>query len=123
MRFHEMDSVVTLRDQMASDVGPVVLINKFHVEPSEAGAFLAAWAADAAVMKRQPGFITTQLHRGIEGSGTFVNYAVWESAAAFRRAFQQPDFQAGLAQYPESAVAEPHLFQKVAVPGICLGLA
>ena len=120
MKFHEMDSIVTFRDQMASDAGPVVLINKFCVDPSDADALLAAWEADAAVMKRQPGFITTQLHRGIEGSGTFVNYAVWESAAAFRRAFEQPEFQAGLGQYPESAVAEPHLFQKVAVPGICL---
>ncbi|MBV8371774.1 MAG: antibiotic biosynthesis monooxygenase [Candidatus Eremiobacteraeota bacterium] len=121
MKFHEMDSTVTLRDQMTSDAGPVVLINKFYVDPGEADALMVAWAADAAVMKRQPGFITTQLHRGIEGSNTFVNYAVWESAAAFHRAFQQPEFQAGLAQYPESAVAEPHLFQRVAVPGICLG--
>jgi heme-degrading monooxygenase HmoA len=121
MKFHEMDSIVTLRDQMVSDAGPVVLINKLYVDPGEAGALLAAWAADAAVMKRQPGFITTQLHRGIEGSSTFINYAVWESVGAFRRAFQQPEFQAGLARYPKSAVAEPHLFQKVAVPGICLG--
>jgi heme-degrading monooxygenase HmoA len=121
MKFHEMDSIVTLQEQMASDARPVVLINKLYVDPGEADALLAAWAADAAVMKRQPGFITTQLHRGIEGSSTFINYAVWESVAAFRQAFQQPEFQAGLAQYPGSVVAEPHLFQRVAVPGICLG--
>ena len=121
MKFHEMDSFVTLQDQMASAIGPVVLINKFSVDPAEADALLTAWASDAAIMKRQPGFIATQLHRGIEGSSTFLNYAVWESVAAFRRAFQQPEFQAGLAQYPQSTVAEPHLFQKVAVPGICVG--
>jgi heme-degrading monooxygenase HmoA len=120
MKFHEMDNIVTLREQMTSDLGPIVLINKFHVDRGEADALLAAWAADAAFMKRQPGFITTQLHRGIAGSGVFVNYAVWESVESFRRAFSQPEFQAGLARYPGSTAAEPHLFQKVAVPGICL---
>ncbi len=71
-------------------------------------------------MKQQPGFISTQLHRGIAGSTTFVNVAVWESAAALRAAFTSPEFQAHVAHYPDSAVTQPHLFQKVAVPGICV---
>ena len=120
MKFHEMGSLVTLREQMMSEFGPVILINKFNVDPGEADALLAAWTADAAFMKRQPGFIATQLHRGIAGSGVFVNYAVWESVESFRRAFSRPEFQAGMAEYPESTVAEPHLFQRVAIPGICV---
>jgi heme-degrading monooxygenase HmoA len=115
MKFHEMDSIVALREQMTSDFEPVILINKFNVDPGEADALLVAWAADAAFMKRQPGFIATQLHRGIAGSSVFLNYAVWESVESFRRAFSQPEFQTGLTQYPESTVAEPHLFQKVAL--------
>lgn len=51
----------------------------------------------------------------------FLNYAVWESVEHFRRAFSQPEFQSKLVDYPSSAVASPHLFQKLAVPGICLG--
>jgi hypothetical protein len=35
------------------------------------------WAGDAAFMKQQPGFISTQLHRGTAGSTTYVNVAVW----------------------------------------------
>jgi hypothetical protein len=31
-----------------------------------------------------------------------------------------PQFQATFARYPDSTVASPHLFQKVAVPGICV---
>jgi heme-degrading monooxygenase HmoA len=120
MKFSEMDRTVALRAQMASDLGPVIVINKFNVDPSEADALTQAWAEDAAFMKRQPGFISTQLHRGIAGSSTFVNYAVWESVEAFRKAFEQPEFQAGMARYPSSTVAEPHLFQRLAVPGICL---
>jgi len=71
-------------------------------------------------MKRQPGFISTQLHRAIGESPTYLNYAVWESTAAFRAAFTHPEFLAKLSTYPRSAVASPHLFQKVAVPGICV---
>ena len=81
---------------------------------------LQAWAADAALLRSRPGFISTQLHRGIAGSSVFLNTAVWESVEAFRNAFGDPAFQATFARYPDSTVASPHLFQKVAVPGICV---
>ncbi len=119
-RLKEMDERVPLRDQMAQDVGPVTLINTFTVEPEELDQLLRAWAADAALMKAQPGFISTQLHRGIGGSSVLVNVAVWESVGAFRRAFSNPAFQAKLGDYPPSTVGSPHLFTKVAVPGICV---
>jgi hypothetical protein len=50
---------------------------------------------------------------------TFVNVAVWESVADMRNAATSPEFQASLQNYPASAVASPHLFTRVAVPGIC----
>ena len=116
----EMDEVVTLPQQMGQEVGPVILINKFNVRTEEIESFLQAWAADATFFKRQPGFISTQLHRGIGGSGVFINYAVWESVEQFRQALSQPEFDEALKKYPESAVGSPHLFQKVAVPNICV---
>jgi heme-degrading monooxygenase HmoA len=118
--FVEMDERVSLRAQLEDTGGPVVLINRFNVKPEEAEQLMRAWADDAAWMKRQPGFISTQLHRGIAGSGVFLNYAVWESTAHFRAAFTNPEFQAKLSHYPSSAVASPHLFRKVAVSGICV---
>jgi quinol monooxygenase YgiN len=120
LKLVEMDPHVPIFAQMQQEVGPVILINTLTVEPAEVDQLLRAWSDDAEFMKRQPGFISTQLHRGIGGSGVFVNYAVWESVAAFRAAFSQPTFQAALAKYPASAVASPHLFQKVAVRGICV---
>ena len=116
----EMDEKVTLVSQLEGSGGPVILINTFKVDPAEVEQLLQAWAADAAFMKRQPGFISTQLHRGIGGSCVFINYAVWESVEAFKRAFFHPEFQEAIQQYPPSAVGSPHLFQKVAVPGICV---
>lgn len=119
-QFVEMDENVTLGVQMEHTLGPVILINKFNVAPEEVEQLLKAWAGDAAVMKQQPGFISTQLHRGIGGSCVFVNYAVWESVEAYKRVFFNPEFQARMQHYPPSAVASPHLFEKVAVPGICV---
>ena len=117
----EMDEVVTLQQQMGQEVSPVILINKFNVPQEEVQAFLLAWADDAAFFKQQPGFISTQLHRGIGGSsGVFINYAVWESVAHFRQALGQPEFQEALKNYPPGAVGSPHLFEKVAVPNICV---
>jgi heme-degrading monooxygenase HmoA len=72
--------------QMEEGVGPVILINKFNVESEEIDQFLEAWAADAGIMKQQPGFISAQLHRGNAGSCLFINYAVWESTEHFKRA-------------------------------------
>ncbi len=120
IKLAEMDERVSYMQQLQQETGPVVLINTFTVPPEDADRLLQVWAEDAAFMKQQPGFISTQLHRGIAGSSTFVNVAVWESATALRAAFTSPEFQAHAAHYPDSAVAQPHLFQKVAVPGICV---
>lgn len=65
----EMDEHVPLADQLANEVGPVTLINTFKVAPEDADTLLEAWAADAAYLKTKPGFISTQLYRGIAGSG------------------------------------------------------
>lgn len=120
MKFKEMDTHVSIHDQLDTDASPVLLINQFSVDPSESDALMAAWADDAAYFKQRPGFISAQLHRGIGGSGTFLNYAVWESVRHFREAFTAPEFQSKLNRYPTSTVCSPHLFKKVAVPGICL---
>jgi heme-degrading monooxygenase HmoA len=120
LRLRELDDRVRLADQLSEEVGPVILINTFQVAPEDVDALVEAWAADAAYLKQQPGFISAQLHRGIAGSSVFLNHAVWESVQAFRDAFGDPQFQAMFARYPDSTVASPHLFQKVAVPGICL---
>jgi heme-degrading monooxygenase HmoA len=98
----------------------VVLVNPFILDKSDEFSFLKVWQDDAEFMKRQPGFISTQLHRALGENATYLNYAVWESTAHFRAAFSHPEFQAKIASYPASAVAMPHLFKKVAVPGICV---
>ena len=115
-----LDPAFPIDRQLAVDATPVVLLNLVTLDKADEPRFLEAWQNDAAFMKRQPGFISTQLHRAIGDSSAYVNYAVWESTAHYRAAFTHPEFKASLAAYPSSVVAIPHLFQKVAVPGICV---
>jgi len=99
----EMDKRVGIFEQMEENDGPVILINKFSVDPDEFDQFIKGWAAEAEKFKEHPGFISTQLHKGIGKSGTFVNYAVWESAAQFKEAVRKVmDPQDRLSAYPPS---------------------
>ena len=121
LKMVEMDENVTLAAQLEEkDRRPVILINKFNVKPEDVEQLLKAWAADAAYLKQKPGFISTQLHQGIGGSCVFINYAVWESVEHFKQATSDPAFRSALARYPDSTTGSPHLFRKVAVPGICV---
>jgi heme-degrading monooxygenase HmoA len=125
VRLVEMDENVKLTSQLEEggkeDGGrSVILINKFNVKPEDVPELLKARAADAAHHKQTPGFISTQLHRGIGGSCVFVNYTVWESVEHFKQASRDPAFKSTLAGYPGSTVTSPHLFRKVAVSGVCV---
>lgn len=115
-----LDPAFPIERQLGLEAAPLVLVNVFTLDKANEPTFLQAWEKDANFMKRQPGFISTQLHRAIGESPTYLNYAVWESTADIRAAFTHPEFVAKLSAYPSSAVAMPHLFQKVGVPGICL---
>jgi heme-degrading monooxygenase HmoA len=121
LQLQELDERVSIRDQLKDDSKePVVLVNVFHVAPEQADALISAWTDDANYFKAQPGFISTQLHRGIGGSATYLNYAVWESVGAFRTAFANPVFHAKLQHYPDGSTGSPHLFRKMAVDGLCV---
>src|SRR5215475_1967691 len=115
-----LDPAFPIDRQIAIDASPIVLVNVFTLDKADEPTFLKTWQDDAEFMKRRLGFISTQLHRAIGDNPTYLNYAVWESTAAFRSAFTNPEFRAALSAYPASVEASPHLFQTVAVPGICV---
>ena len=125
-KFVEMDDRVKFKDQIEEKImGSVILINKFNVKPNKVDQFLKDWAEDAARFKQEPGFISTQLHRGIGKSSVFINYALWESMEHYKKAVNKILFstqsQSPLLKYDDkSLVISPHLFTKGAVPGICV---
>lgn len=120
VKFVEMDEKGTFSNQMKEDTCPVILITNFNMNPEDVDQFLKVWPSTVEVAKRQGGFISAQLHRGIAGNCVFVAYVVFESAKHFNRVFNNPEFQSKLADYPSSIVITPHMFKKVAVPGICV---
>jgi quinol monooxygenase YgiN len=125
-KFVETDDRVKFKDQIEEKlIGSVILINKFNVKPNKVEQFLKDWAEDAARFKQEPGFISTQLHRGIGKSSVFINYEVWESMEHYKKAVNKILFstqsQSPLLKYGDKIlVISPHLFTKVAVPGICV---
>ena len=49
---------------------------------------------------QQPGFVSRELVRGRSGSDVFIDYAKWDSAAAYEAALVHPDHTALLQAYP-----------------------
>jgi heme-degrading monooxygenase HmoA len=115
----EMDENVTLKSQLEEDVGPVVLLNKFTVNPEDVDKFLKVFADTTKMSRKQPGFISAQLHRGIGGSSTFFNYVIWESGKILQ-AFNRSEFRSSMADVLPNTTMSPHLFKKVAVSGVCV---
>ena len=76
MTLREMNDHVAYVQQLHQDDDPMVLINQFNLAPDDTGRFLQVWADDAAFMKRQPSFISTQLHQNTTDNTTFINVAV-----------------------------------------------
>jgi|SRR5580704_13340319 heme-degrading monooxygenase HmoA len=120
-KFVQMDPNVSFDKQIAENVAPVVLLSTFLVKPEHVDEFLAGFRKQFGIMRKQPGLISAQLHRGIAGSCLFMNYVIWESTDGFKHGFESPEFQAQLKQYPPGTEVSAFMFQRVAVPGMCLG--
>ncbi|MGW4351505.1 antibiotic biosynthesis monooxygenase family protein [Nocardia sp. NPDC004582] len=119
IQFQALDPTVPLPVQLQENTGPITVINTFVVPAELVDDFLTTWTDDASFMKSQPGFVSTQMHRGFGGSQLFANIAVWESSAALLAALSNPEFLQGAAKYPDGIITYPTAFQKLAVEGIC----
>jgi heme-degrading monooxygenase HmoA len=121
VKLDDLDPSTPFQAQLLTqDQGPVVLVNTFVVPTGGMETFLELWQETAKYMKRCPGHVSTQLHRGIAGSNALVNVSVWESAQTLRQAHANPEFRDKIKGYPDGTVSSPHLFQKVAVEGVCV---
>ena len=72
---------------MAARAENVVLINVFEVQPGTEEA-VRYWEAARDFLSRQPGYVSTRLHRALRPDARFqlVNVAEWASAEAFQAA-------------------------------------
>ncbi len=127
IKFVEMDKNVTINDQIEKEQenkngDSVILINKFDVSPDKIEQFLKDWAETSSLFKQQPGFITTEIYKGIGKSSVFVSYQVWKSIDDFKKGsssvLNSDDVNSRLAKYNDSLVISSHLFRRAVVPGI-----
>ncbi len=72
----------------------VVLINAFEVPAGKDEEFLQGWEAARDFMQRQPGYLSTRLHRSLDPTARFrfINIAEWATPADFQAAFSRAEF-------------------------------
>ena len=93
----------------------VSLINPFEVTKGREDECLAFWEKAAEFMRRQPGFISTSLHKAVspEARFHFINVAEWESAEHFQSAIENQAFKALTAPYMELFPHYPGLYKVI----------
>src|SRR5262249_35253797 len=71
---------------------PVILTNPFEVPEGKDEAFLAEWEAAKAFMERQPGYLSTRLHRSRAPNTRFrfINVAEWGNRRGLSSCPQPP---------------------------------
>jgi len=94
--------------------GLCTLINVFTVEPERREELVKLLEeATEQVMRHLPGFVSANIHRGLEGTRV-ANYAQWASREHFEAMLRDPEAQ----KHMRAAAAlvsrfEPHLYEVV----------
>jgi len=93
----------------------VVLINPFGVPDGREQEALADWEAAAEFLRKQPGYISTNLHEAIAPGARFhfINVARWESPEAFQAAVSSPEFQKLVESTVENSPHYPALYKLI----------
>ena len=73
----------------------VILINPFEVPEGKEEEAIKGWDDAATYLRKQPGFISTKLHKTITPNSKFhlVNVAEWETPEAFMNAVNTDEFK------------------------------
>ena len=66
-RIVNLDDRVAFKQQLEHNIGPAVLMSTFLVPPDQVDNFLEGFKKQFAIMRKQPGLISAQLHRGVAG--------------------------------------------------------
>ncbi len=97
---------------ISKDDDLVTLINVFTVAPEDQQRLVDVLVdATQAVMRKQPGFISANIHRSLDGSRV-TNYAQWRSREAFEAMFGTPQAIEHMREAERIAEKfEPHLYE------------
>jgi heme-degrading monooxygenase HmoA len=103
---------------ITTDAAALTLINTFHVAPEKQQALIDVLdRATEAVMRKQPGFISANIHRSLDGTKV-ANYAQWRSRADFEAMQKNPEAGVHMKEATELADRlEPVLYEVSSVHG------
>ena len=90
----------------------VTLINVFTVAPHEQKRLVEVLVdATQKVMRKQPGFVSANIHRSLDGRRV-TNYAQWRSREAFEAMLQNQEATEHMGEAAKIAERfEPHLYE------------
>lgn len=99
-----------MTDAEATAKKPCTAIVSYKVNYDDVDNFLNAWDRANDHLKKQPGHLSTTLHRSMSANATFrfVNVAKWKTVDDFRNATQSNEYQdaaSWLSTYPVFAAA------------------
>jgi quinol monooxygenase YgiN len=97
---------------IAKDNEVVTLINVFTVAPEDQQRLVDVLAdATRTVMRNQPGFVSANIHRSLDGTRV-TNYAQWRSTEAFETMLQNQEAAEHMGEAARIAERfEPHLYE------------
>jgi len=92
----------------------VTLVNVFRLhDPADQQRLVDLLVeATEATMCRQPGYVSANIHKGLDGTHV-VNYAQWRSQADFQAMLHNREAQVHMGRAAELALFEPHLYEVV----------
>src|SRR3954454_7974973 len=97
------------------DAPVVTLINVFTVDPSRQEELVKVLDdATEQVMRNLPGFVSANIHRGLDGRHV-ANYAQWESREAMEAMLANPVAQQHMGLAVSMAQAAPSLYRVASV--------
>ena len=101
---------------IAKDNDVVTLINVFTVAPQDQQRLVDVLVgATQAVMRKQPGFVSANIHRSLDGTRV-TNYAQWRSREAFEAMLHNQEAAEHMGEAARIAESfEPHLYEVVFV--------
>ena len=90
----------------------VTLINVFTVAPEDQQRLVDVLVeATQAVMRKQPGFVSANIHRSLDGTRV-TNYAQWRSRETFEAMLRDRDAAEHMGEAAKIAERfEPHLYE------------
>jgi heme-degrading monooxygenase HmoA len=97
--------------------GIVTQITVVEAEPGKQQEALSLMTERAHFMAKQPGFVSIQLHRGLDGR-RIVNFIQWKSREQLEAAHHSPEFRKEWRHFDEMTdQIDPHLYEVCHVEG------